>query len=902
MASIPTIPTTLTFDNPVKFRLLLSLCAHDFRHDFMGTAINSTRVHNGLIKGVDSIGGGGGNKKNIRTRRRPRRRSRNRAGGGKQTKKTKKTKKTKSKERKSKGRKSSNREKDYINFKKYEIPQLAIAINDSIFLKNLKEQRKFQKERKEKVKEAMKKTTEEWNKLIIILDILNTSRYDKQLAKKLEMDLERVLTAATARDAARAQARGLLEQVKADKPVEAVKGKNKFSGPLSEPDEPALYGGTLGADEAQAEMTRKRRRLRQSSPGLSNAEREKKRAARLEARARTEAQARAEAQAEAEAQAQAQQAWGAPAWGTTAQAPTQAPEEWGALDREFGGEFSVSHHDRPLTEDEFPVDYFPGRDQSMDDLDPIDRYFGDRELNDYIKELQKQRQASKKESQKLIKKLEENHADPEDAQTILWKKTAAINSLISAAQASGVAKSGDRRARSAPAAPRARRNPTRSARHTGSMSIDEPSPHVVEEWNTKYDIYSELVNIDKIYEDLEVLKGKGEIRPEDIIFEFLDLKLYPSWDSDSGTFTSYWNSLKAVYRKLPSPPRQFNFNNFIIEISKKVGLREQLGIMDGSSRDPIIPLPVARMVTSDSIKIIQDFGCKVSQWWCDFIRDPAKDSPSLSTREDRLLDNMLQITHACTATDPFVFQLFKDYFKDIHITGNEDSPSWLDEAKKGKIINNASQLKKYDFFNGIKEGICWVPCVIDAMSNCPRPTGPQREEPGEALYDPGPELNQPIHIRVVSRGDYIHYNINPINDSSCNMSFDISVNGKVLHQDPTTIYYSNKPPELSVTNVLSKLIKNVMEEFDGLKGESDEKKFEMFVLIASQKLEDAIATLCMKLFGDFGQELLSISNGNVFASNDRPSAIRYILLKSLFPDGRGGGGYFPPTTRNSFYI
>ena len=105
-----------------------------------------------------------------------------------------------------------------------------------------------------------------------------------------------------------------------------------------------------------------------------------------------------------------------------------------------------------------------------------------------------------------------------------------------------------------------------------------------------------------------------------------------------------------------------------------------------------------------------------------------------------------------------------------------------------------------------------------------------------------------------------------------------------------------------VTNVLSKLIKNVMEAFDGLKGESDEKKFEMFVLIASQKLEDAIATLCMKLFGDFGQELLSISNGNVFASNDRPSAIRYILLKSLFPDGRGGGGYFPPTTRNSFYI
>ena len=36
---------------------------------------------------------------------------------------------------------------------------------------------------------------------------------------------------------------------------------------------------------------------------------------------------------------------------------------------------------------------------------------------------------------------------------------------------------------------------------------------------------------------------------------------------------------------------------------------------------------------------------------------------------------------------------------------------------------------------------------------------------------------------------------------------------------------------------------------------------------------------CMKLFGDLGQELLAVANGRVLASNDRPSAIRYILMK-----------------------
>ena len=38
-----------------EFKLLLTLCAHDFRHDFMNT---SDRVHAGILKGTDILGGG----------------------------------------------------------------------------------------------------------------------------------------------------------------------------------------------------------------------------------------------------------------------------------------------------------------------------------------------------------------------------------------------------------------------------------------------------------------------------------------------------------------------------------------------------------------------------------------------------------------------------------------------------------------------------------------------------------------------------------------------------------------------------------------------------------------------------------------------------------------------------
>ena len=51
-------------------------------------------------------------------------------------------------------------------------------------------------------------------------------------------------------------------------------------------------------------------------------------------------------------------------------------------------------------------------------------------------------------------------------------------------------------------------------------------------------------------------------------------------------------------------------------------------------------------------------------------------------------------------------------------------------------------------------------------------------------------------------------------------------------------------------------------------------------------------------------KLLAVANGRVLASNDRPSAIRYILMK-LSAEGApadGGGGYFPNNPKNSLYV
>ena len=253
------------------------------------------------------------------------------------------------------------------------------------------------------------------------------------------------------------------------------------------------------------------------------------------------------------------------------------------------------------------------------------------------------------------------------------------------------------------------------------------------------------------------------------------------------------------------------------------------------------------------------------------------------------MGKMLRLTHDCKSTDATVFKLFTKYFNSIGIGENTTLPEWVINSKKGIVINNAAQLQKHkDIFGEIKEGVCWAPCVIDAMSNCPK-------------LQPGLDKNIDITIRH-SDVSHIDYHIHNTTDTSCDMSFSIMNNGKTISLPPTKIYYNYKT--LSVVNVIKQLMDSVNSAVNGLGGATLEEKVARFnTATAGQLLELIVLPIvCMKLFGDLGQELLSISTGYNLASNDRPSAARFILLKKIYNNTDSGGGYFPNDKANRFYV
>jgi hypothetical protein len=58
------------------------------------------------------------------------------------------------------------------------------------------------------------------------------------------------------------------------------------------------------------------------------------------------------------------------------------------------------------------------------------------------------------------------------------------------------------------------------------------------------------------------------------------------------------------------------------------------------------------------------------------------------------------------------------------------------------------------------------------------------------------------------------------------------------------------------------------------------------------KLYQNILHICLKkTMGDFGQELEALKYGYIFFANDRPSAVRYMFLKSILSERPGWGGY-----------
>ena len=252
---------------------------------------------------------------------------------------------------------------------------------------------------------------------------------------------------------------------------------------------------------------------------------------------------------------------------------------------------------------------------------------------------------------------------------------------------------------------------------------------------------------------------------------------------------------------------------------------------------------------------------------------------------------MLHSTFNATSSDATVLRIFKDYFNDTTLdTSMSGSPSW-DPA--GLLINNASQLKLHKkIFGSRNEGNCYVPSVLDAMSNCPRLSGE-----GDVKSD--------IDIKVSCSADkYIQYNVTDINDTECTVSFEFKNGTKIIKNSLINTNYKAKA--LSVVNVLNYLILLVKEAQKGIKGPTIDDRISKFNEEISKNPEILSAIIlpvfCLKLFGDLGQELFAVAKNGVFVSNDRPSAMRYILMKKYKLEGGGGGGYFPNKEKDVYYI
>ena len=415
--------------------------------------------------------------------------------------------------------------------------------------------------------------------------------------------------------------------------------------------------------------------------------------------------------------------------------------------------------------------------------------------------------------------------------------------------------------------------PRRSGRTRANAFYGELlNESITDNWNTKYEIYSEMSPVDEYNRniiDIEDLKIKNSN-------DFKDLK----------GFTIYYKTICKIMGTT-----RLNFNMFIQYLN---------------SLHPEIQLAIAAKVSTDSIKTIKEFGNKISKVWYNFITGeaPRSISPTLSPPSSpiplseqgkekiKLLAKMYHSTNSGTSTDATVFSLFKKYFNK-HYSGkiNSDNPTWKSSRE---IINNASQLNKYPTIFSHPEK-CYAPSVLDAMSNCPNI--------GENTDD--------IDIKISSGDNFIHYKITGINSGYCYMDYDIHNNDKsIKNPDTGELFYKNK--DLSVVSVLVRLFAKVYSIVDKIPCDSSdpkiEEKIEKFKNLAEDMPDfiyrNILPIFCMKLFGDLGQELLAVANGRVLASNDRPSAIRYMLMK-LSAEGApadGGGGYFPNNPNNSLYV
>ena len=746
----------ITLDK-TRFKILLTLCAHDFRHDFMNT---SARVNAGLITGFNEIQGGGA-KSRPTSRSKSRSRTKSTRGG------------------------STSREISEIKVNK-NLTRMAIYMNDILFLDNLRALNTKKKKGKQKIQailQAMDYSTLAFKLLVKFLDILTKNNRKKpKKGEKIRRNIHVKVPPSRLADPMGAL---VLKSKKSKKSKKTKKDKK-----TKKPKKPK---------KSKKDKKTKKQKKKIKGGGTPNPE----------------------------------------------EFPLDIPlDDYYRFQTDgMGHGFSAvipddeilriveQYRRNRLADSADGADGSEGIFVEENDLESFeafeDYYINSEETDTYIKEIQK-----------LPGSIVKTELVEELTQVI------------------------------AEVAPR-RSGRTKKAAYYGE-TVDE---RVYEDWNNKYDIYSEMYDIPDTNQKLSA------------IGETFSIKCLNDFD-DLSEFSQYYSAIAK------STKPRINFNGFI-------------QFLNATHGDDIVKVAVAPKLTSSQATIIKNFGKEVSKTWYEFIAEPATraSSPTLTPpsrpetgriSEDKLLAKMLHCTFSATSTDSNVLRMCKTFFGNNH-TFEERGNNKTGWGPFSSIINNAAQFKKYSEILGDRvTEKCLAPSVLDAMSNCPQLT----------------EVDNPnIHIKVTDNSanpaNYIEYKLTHINRDSCNLSF-------IFHKDNNQIKIINKnliykEKKLSVVKVLRELITKIAAEVHGSMGSTLEEKITKFGQQSIGRIKDIVLPIiCLKLFGDLGQELLAVANNEIFLSNDRPSAIRYMLMKiskiESGDTGGGGGGYFPNKVADKYYI